>query len=255
MCTCAWEEDEIWMKQFSRVLSRIKHWVELLDIRDLASVNSPTPRFSFRGGEGCSQTKEDLISDREVIMTGLECDFTLVVSSLRLSKHQSLLPTVLFFKKTEITMRFSSFCFIRNPASPHMGVFSRTNPTAAFNYVISQIASSDVTASTQALVQFERVIRNKNHKEVSKHIDQVRCIWLADGCMCVVKWRLASLFVCGNWPRIITFLLDGSTFFFAGVQLVRACVHWYKGAFPLLYSPFSHNKSLILGPMWAEHCW
>lgn len=57
-----------------------------------------------------------------------------------------------------------------------MGVFSRTNPTAAFNYVISQIASSDVTASTQALVQFERVIRNKNHKEVSKHIDQVRFI-------------------------------------------------------------------------------
>ena len=57
-----------------------------------------------------------------------------------------------------------------------MGVFSRTNPTAAFNYVISQIASSDVTAITQALVQFERVIRNKNHKEVSKHIDQVRCI-------------------------------------------------------------------------------
>ena len=114
-----------------------------------------------------------------------------------------------FFNKTEITMRFFSFCFIRNPASPHMGVFSRTNPTAAFNYVISQIASSDVTASTQALVQFERVIRNKNHKEVSKHIDQVRCIWLADGCMCVVKWRLASLFVCGNWPRIITFLLDG----------------------------------------------
>ena len=64
--------------------------------------------------------------------------------------------------------------YIRTPTSPHMGVFSRTNPTAAFNYVISQIASGDVTASTQALVQFERVIRNKNHKEVSKHIDQVR---------------------------------------------------------------------------------
>lgn len=60
----------------------------------------------------------------------------------------------------------------KNPASPHMGVFSRTNPTAAFNYVISQIASGDVTASTQALVQFEKVVRNKNHKEVSKHIDQ-----------------------------------------------------------------------------------
>ncbi|XP_015769974.1 PREDICTED: cytoskeleton-associated protein 5-like [Acropora digitifera] len=60
----------------------------------------------------------------------------------------------------------------RTPTSPHMGVFSRTNPTAAFNYVISQIASGDVTASTQSLVQFERVIRNKNHKEVSKHIDQ-----------------------------------------------------------------------------------
>ena len=73
-----------------------------------------------------------------------------------------------------------NFCFchhlfiIRTPTSPHMGVFSRTNPTAAFNYVISQIASGDVTASTQSLVQFERVIRNKNHKEVSKHIDQVR---------------------------------------------------------------------------------
>ncbi|XP_022781710.1 cytoskeleton-associated protein 5-like [Stylophora pistillata] len=62
--------------------------------------------------------------------------------------------------------------YTKNPASPHMGVFSRTNPTAAFNYVISQIASGDVTASTQALVQFEKVIRNKNHKEVSKHIDQ-----------------------------------------------------------------------------------
>lgn len=59
-----------------------------------------------------------------------------------------------------------------------MGVFSRTNPTAAFNYVISQIASGDVTASTQALVQFEKVIRNKNHKEVSKHIDQVRIVFL-----------------------------------------------------------------------------
>ena len=58
-----------------------------------------------------------------------------------------------------------------------MGVFSRTNPTAAFNYVISQIASGDVTASTQALVQFEKVIRNKNHKEVSKHIDQVRIVF------------------------------------------------------------------------------
>ena len=205
----------------------IRRWVELLDIRDLASVNSPTPRFSFRGGEGCSQTKEDLISDREVIMTGLEGDFTLVVSSLRLSKHQSLLPTVLFFKKTEITMRFSSFCFIRNPASPHMGVFSRTNPTAAFNYVISQIASSDVTASTQALVQFERVIRNKNHKEVSKHIDQVRCIWLADGCMWDVKWRLGSLCVCGNWPFIVTFVINGSTFFFANIdarELFRCCI-------------------------------
>ncbi|XP_078348745.1 cytoskeleton-associated protein 5-like isoform X2 [Oculina patagonica] len=62
--------------------------------------------------------------------------------------------------------------YTKNPASPHMGVFSRTNPTAAFNYVISQIASGDVTASTQALAQFEKVIRNKNHKEVSKHIDQ-----------------------------------------------------------------------------------
>nr|XP_058951305.1 cytoskeleton-associated protein 5-like isoform X2 [Pocillopora verrucosa] len=62
--------------------------------------------------------------------------------------------------------------YTKNPTSPHMGVFSRTNPTAAFNYVISQIASGDVTASTQALVQFEKVIRNKNHKEVSKHIDQ-----------------------------------------------------------------------------------
>ena len=64
------------------------------------------------------------------------------------------------------------YFFLRNPASPHMGVFSRTNPTAAFNYVISQIASGDVTASTQSLVQFEKVVRNKNHKEVSKHIDQ-----------------------------------------------------------------------------------
>lgn len=62
--------------------------------------------------------------------------------------------------------------YTKTPTSPHMGVFSRTNPTAAFNYVISQIASGDVTASTQALVQFERVVRNKNHKEVSKHIDQ-----------------------------------------------------------------------------------
>lgn len=66
--------------------------------------------------------------------------------------------------------------FLTSPASRHMGVFSRTNPTAAFNYVISQIASGDVTASTQALVQFEKVIRNKNHKEVSKHIDQVRTV-------------------------------------------------------------------------------
>lgn len=74
----------------------IRHWVELLDIRDLASVNSPTPLFSLKGGDGCSQTKEDLISDREVIMIGLVGDFTLVVSSLRLSKHQSLSPTVLF---------------------------------------------------------------------------------------------------------------------------------------------------------------
>ena len=56
-----------------------------LDIRDLASVNSPTPRFSLRGGDGCSQTKEHLISDGEVIMIDLEGDFTLVVSSLRLS--------------------------------------------------------------------------------------------------------------------------------------------------------------------------
>ena len=83
------------MKQFSRVLSQIKHWVELLDMRDLASVNSSTSRFSLRGGDGCSQTKEDPISDREVIMIGLEFDFTLVVSSLRLSKHQSLSRRVL----------------------------------------------------------------------------------------------------------------------------------------------------------------
>ena len=34
---------------------------------------------------------------------------------------------------------------------------------------------------------------------------------------------------------------------------VRAYVHWYQGAFPLLYSPFSHNKSLILRQMRAEH--
>ena len=67
-----------------------------------------------------------------------------------------------------------------------MGVFSRTNPTAAFNYVISQIASGDVTASTQALVQFEKVIRNKNHKEVSKHIDQVRIVFFTYTlCVCV----------------------------------------------------------------------
>ena len=55
-----------------------------------------------------------------------------------------------------------------------MGVFSKTNPTAAFDYVISQIASGDVTASTQALEQCERVIRDEKTTEVSKHIDQVR---------------------------------------------------------------------------------
>ena len=125
-------------------------------------------------------------------------------------------------------MRFSSFCFIRNPASPHMGVFSRTNPTAAFNYVISQIASSDVTASTQALVQFERVIRNKNHKEVSKHIDQVRCIWLAwwlyVRCQMTIGFPVC---VCGNWPFIVTFVINGSTFFFANIdarELFRCCI-------------------------------
>ena len=161
-----------------------------------------------------------------------------------------------FFKKTEITMRFSSFCFIRNPASPHMGVFSRTNPTAAFNYVISQIASSDVTASTQALVQFERVIRNKNHKEVSKHIDQVRCIWLADfacelssddwvPCVCA---EICNALLLSYWMGHL-FSLQGHS------SCVFACVHWYQGAFPLLYFPFSHNKSLILRQMWTEHCW
>ena len=127
-----------------------------------------------------------------------------------------------------------------------MGVFSRTNPTAAFNYVISQIASSDVTASTQALVQFERVIRNKNHKEVSKHIDQVRCIWFADGCMRVVKWRFCSLCVCGNWPHIITFLMNGSTFFFAGAQLVRAYIDT-RELFRCCILPFPTIKAWSLG--------
>ena len=106
-----------------------------------------------------------------------------------------------------------------------MGVFSRTNPTAAFNYVISQIASSDVTASTQALVQFERVIRNKNHKEVSKHIDQVRCIWLADGRMRVVKWRLGSLCV-RKFATHYYFLIGWVTFFlYRGTA--RACLRAY----------------------------
>ena len=144
-------------------------------------------------------------------------------------------------------MRFSSFCFIRNPASPHMGVFSRTNPTAAFNYVISQIASSDVTASTQALVQFERVIRNKNHKEVSKHIDQVRCIWLADGCMWVVKWRLGSLCVCAEIGHVLLLSLCGSTF---SLQGHSSCVRVYidtRELFLCCILPFPTIKALSSG--------
>ena len=64
-------------------------------------------------------------------------------------------------------------CFPRGPSSPYLGVFSRTNASAALDYVISQIASSDISVSTQAIVQLEMVIKHKTQGEIVKHIDQV----------------------------------------------------------------------------------
>ncbi|KAK3702253.1 hypothetical protein QZH41_019815, partial [Actinostola sp. cb2023] len=60
----------------------------------------------------------------------------------------------------------------KTPSSTHLGVFSRTSAPAALNYVISQIASSDIQSSTQAIVQLEVVIRNKTGGEIVKHVDQ-----------------------------------------------------------------------------------
>ncbi|EDO43210.1 predicted protein [Nematostella vectensis] len=60
----------------------------------------------------------------------------------------------------------------KTPSSPHLGVFSRTSAPAALNYVISQIASNDIMASTQALVQLEVVLRNKSDGAIVKHVDQ-----------------------------------------------------------------------------------
>lgn len=64
------------------------------------------------------------------------------------------------------------FYFFRNFVFFYMGVFSWINLIVVFNYVIFQIVSGDVMVSIQVLVQFEKVVRNKNYKEVSKYIDQ-----------------------------------------------------------------------------------
>lgn len=58
------------------------------------------------------------------------------------------------------------------PASPQLGA-NITTPSQALDYIIAQVASSNVDTSTQAVVQIEEVLKHKTQGEVLKHTDQV----------------------------------------------------------------------------------